>query len=121
MRRRLPLALAGLALALPACGLGSDDAAPADDESDKRAVAMACFEEEGIEARLEGPEGQEEIVIGDGPGAPRVKIFLTSGEAEGAQFAGRGEGAEQIGLALLYVNDGDDDLLEGVENCLADL
>jgi hypothetical protein len=121
MKRPLILLPIVLLAALPGCGLGSDDAAPADDESDKRAVAMACLEEEGIDARLEGKEGEEDIVIGEGEGAPRIKIFLTSGLSEARQFQGRGEGAEQIGPALLYVNEGEDDVLETVENCLADL
>jgi hypothetical protein len=108
-----------LGLALPGCGIGSDDAAPEDD-GDTRAVVMACFEEEGIDARLEGEEGDEEIVIGDGPGAPRVRFFLTAGESEAAHFQGRGEGAEQIGATWLYVNEGSDELLEDVENCLAE-
>ena len=53
--------------------------------------------------------------------APRIKFFLTAGEAEAEQFQGRGEGAEQIGGTLLYVGDGSDDLLKPVEKCLADL
>jgi hypothetical protein len=110
-----------LALALPGCGLGSDDAGGGEDDSDKRAVAMECLSGEGIDARLEGEEGDEEIVVGEGAGAPRIRFFLTSGESEAAQFEGDGEGAEQIGPALLYVNDGEDDLLEQVELCLADL
>jgi hypothetical protein len=109
------LALLLLAVALPGCGIGSDDAAP--DDSDTVSVVMACFEEEGIDARL---EGDREVVVGDGPGAPRIEFFLTAGESEAAQFQGRGEGAEQIGAAWLYVNEGSDDLLEGVENCLAE-
>jgi hypothetical protein len=107
-----------LALALPGCGIGSDDAAP--DDSDTRTVVMTCFEEEGIDARFEGEEGDEEIVIGDGPGAPRVRFFLTAGESEAAHFQGEGEGSEQIGATWLYVNEGSDDLLEQVENCLAE-
>jgi hypothetical protein len=118
MKRPLALLPLVLLLGLPGCGLGSDDAAPADDESDKRAVAMTCFQEEGLDARLEGDNA---IVIGDGEGAPRIKFFLTSGLSEGRQFQGRAEGAEQIGPALLYVNEGEDDVLETVENCLADL
>ncbi len=108
-----------VALALPGCGIGSDDAAPSDD-SDIRSVVMACFEDEGIDARLEGEEGNEDAVIGDGPGAPRVKFFLTAGESEAAHFQGEGEGSEQIGATWLYTNEGSDDLLEDVENCLAD-
>jgi hypothetical protein len=106
-------------LALTGCGLGSDDAAP-DEDGDIRATVMTCFEEEGIDARFEGEEGGEEIVIGDGPGAPRVRFFLTAGESEAAHFQGEGEGSEQIGATWLYVNDGSDEVLEQVENCLAE-
>ena len=118
---RRPLVLCALLLLAPGCGIGPDDAGGGADDSDKRAVAMECFEEEGIDARLEGEEGAVEIVIGDGPGAPRIKFFLTSGESEAAHFAGDGEGAEQIGPTLLYVNEGSDELLETVELCLAEL
>jgi hypothetical protein len=115
------LLLASLALAaLSGCGLGSDDAGGGDDLDD-RTAAMECLAEAGVEARLEGEEGSQEIVVGDGANPPRVKFFLTAAEAEAEQFQGNGEGAEQIGGALLYVNDGDDDLLEVVEKCLADL
>jgi hypothetical protein len=113
------LAAACLLAALPGCGLGSDDASPADD-GDIRTTVMTCFEEEGIDARFEGEDGNEEIVIGDGPGAPRVRFFLTSGESEAAHFQGEGEGSEQIGATWLYVNEGSNDLLEQVENCLAE-
>ena len=34
---------------------------------------------------------------------PKIKFFLTADEAIAEQFRGRGEGAEQIGTALLYV------------------
>jgi hypothetical protein len=122
MKRTLARPLLGAAcaatLALAGCGLGSDDAAP--DDADIRTTVMTCFENEGIDARLEGEEGNEEIVIGDEPGAPRVRVFLTSGESEAAHFQGEGEGAEQIGATWLYVNEGSDDLLEQVENCLAE-
>jgi hypothetical protein len=118
MKSGLSLLVLALALALTGCGIGSDDAAP--DTGDIRSNMMACFEGEGLDARLEGEEGDEEIVIGDGSGAPRVKFFLTAGESEAAHFEGRGEGTEQIGAAWLYTNEGDDDTLEDVENCLAD-
>jgi hypothetical protein len=121
MRHRLPLfaVAAVLLFALGGCTIGSDDAGGGEDESDKRALALECFAEEDVDVSLEGEEGNEEIVIGEGDGAPRIKFFLTSGEAEAAQFEGRGEGAEQIGSTLLYVNDGSDELLETVEGCLA--
>jgi hypothetical protein len=112
------LAAACLLAALPGCGIGSDDAAP--DDADISSTVMTCFENEDLPARFVGEEGNEEIVIGHGPGAPRVRVFLTSGESEAAHFQGEGEGSEQIGATWLYVNEGSDDLLEQVENCLAE-
>jgi len=114
----LLLALSPAALA--GCGLGSDDAGGGD-ELDDRSATMVCLDDAGVDARLEGDEGAQEIVIGDSAGAPHIMFFLTAGEAEAEQFQGRGEGAEQIGAALLFVGDGDDDLLETVEKCLSDL
>jgi len=112
------LALALAALPAAGCGLGSNDAGGSSDDSDKRAVAMTCFKDKGIEAQLKGENG---IVIGQSADAPRVRFALTAGESEANEFEGRGEGAEQIGSALLYVGDGSDELLKNVENCLADL
>ena len=112
------LAAACLLAALPGCAIGSDDAAP--DDADIRTTVMTCFQNEDIPARFVGEEGNEEIVIGDGPGAPRVRVFLTSGESEAAHFQGEGEGSEQIGATWLYVNQGSDELLEKVEHCLAE-
>jgi hypothetical protein len=119
MRRALPLLVLALAAPAAGCGIGSDDAAPSD-ESDIRSAMMTCFEEEGLDPRLEGEEGSEEIVVGVGEGAPRVRFFLTAGESEAAHFQGKGEGAEQIGATWLYVNEGSDDDLEKMENCLAE-
>jgi hypothetical protein len=117
----LLLSLALVAALLAGCSLGSNDAGGRDDLDD-RTAALQCIQDAGIDdARLRGPDGEQEIVIGDGADAPHVKFFLTAGEAEAEQFQGRGEGAEQIGGALLYVGNGSDDLLEPVEKCLADL
>jgi hypothetical protein len=104
-------------------GCGSGDAGPAEDTSDKRSLALECLtEEKGIDARLEGEDG---IVLNGDEDGPRIKFFLTSGEAEGASFAGKAEGAEQIGSALLYVEpevrEDTEELLENVEECLAEL
>ena len=106
---------------LAGCSLGSEDAGGGNDLDD-RSATMACLQDAGVaDARLVGPTNDQEIVIGDRAKAPRIKFFLTAGEAEAEQFQGRGEGAEQIGGALLYVGDGSDDQLEPVEKCLADL
>jgi hypothetical protein len=117
-RAILLLALAVVPAATAGCGLGSADAGGSSDDSDKRAVAMTCLQDKGIDARL---QGDSDIAIGDTADAPRIKFFLTAGESEAAAFEGRGEGAEQIGSALLYTRKGSDDLLKDVENCLAEL
>ena len=118
MKRPL-LALPLLLLALAGCG--SNDAAPAVDESDKPGSTVACLDAEGVAAHVEG-EDSGEVVLDAGP---RVKFYLTAAEAEAAQFRGAGEGAEQIGSALLFVDpevDPDtEDVLKDVEGCLADL
>jgi len=119
MRSVLALSLA--LLALSACG--SSDAGPTEDDSDKRALALECItEDKGVNARLEGDDW---IAVEGGRDAPRIRFFLTSGEAESAQFRGEAEGAEQIGAALLFVSpalrEDSEELLGDVESCLADL
>jgi hypothetical protein len=104
---------------LSGCGLGSDDGSGGDNGSDKRALALECLEQEKrLDARVDGDDA---LIVGDPDSGPRIRFFLTSGEAEAAQFEGKGEGAEQIGSALLFVRDGSDELLEQVEDCLAGL
>ena len=119
MKRPLLLALPLVLLALAGCG--SDDAAPNVDESDTTGAALACLQENDIAATRTG-ENDNELVLDAGP---RIKFYLTAAEAEAAQFQGRGEGAEQIGSALLFVepetSEETDDVLHDVEACLADL
>ena len=118
MKRPL-LALPLLLLAISGCG--SDDAAPEVDESDKPGSTVACLEFHGIASHVEG-EDDEQVVLDAGP---RVRFYLTAAEAEAAQFRGTGEGAEQIGSALLFVDPEVDpkteDILKDVEGCLAEL
>jgi hypothetical protein len=117
--KRPLLALPFVLLAMVGCG--SSDAAPGVDESDKPGTTIACLDEQGITARVEG-EDENEVALDAGP---RIRFYLTAAEAEAAQFRGEGEGAEQIGSALLFVDpevDPDtEDLLKDVEGCLADL
>jgi len=119
--KRPLLALTLLLAALAGCG--SSDAGGSDDESDKRVAALECLtEDKGIDARL---DGDNDIVVNHDDTGPRIKFFLTAGEAEAASFEGRGEGAEQIGAALLYVKpvvrEDTEELLADVESCLAEL
>jgi hypothetical protein len=114
MRRALALLTAAAAL-VAGCGSPDYDADP----NDKRAVALECLTEtKDLDARL---EGEDAILVGSSDTGPRIRFFLTSGEAEAEQFEGRGEGAEQIGNALLFVRDGSEEELSEVENCLDDL
>jgi hypothetical protein len=119
--KRSLLLLPVLLLALAGCG--SSDAGPTEDDSDKRAVAFECItEDKEIQARL---HGEDSIALDSDDSAPRIKFYLTAAEAESAQFRGEGEGAEQIGSALLFVEptirEQSEQLLEDVESCLADL
>jgi hypothetical protein len=111
----LPLALLALA------GCGSSDAAPQVDESDKPGSTIACLDAKGVAAHVDGKD-ENEVLLDAGP---RVKFYLTAAAAEAAQFQGEGEGGEQIGSALLFVDPEVDprteDVLKDVEGCLADL
>jgi hypothetical protein len=116
-----PLVLPLVLLAVAVTGCGSDDAAPPVDESDLPGSTVACLEAEGVAAHVQGENGGE-VVLDAGP---RVKFYLTAAAAEAAQFQGEGEGAEQIGSALLFVDPEVDpeteDALKAAEGCLADL
>jgi hypothetical protein len=117
---RRPLLLLALgASALSGCSLGSSGPEPGDDTGDKRAAALTCLtEEKHLDA---ADRGDNQIVVGDPKTGPRIVFYLTSGQAEAAQFEGDGEGAEQIGAALLFVRKADDDTLESVEDCLTSI
>ena len=110
-----PLALVALS------GCGSNDATPKVDKSDVPGSALACLESKDIPARQTGENGNE-LVLDSGP---KIKFYLTADAAIAEQFGGHGEGAEQIGTALLFVppetSKKNDDLLHDVEVCLADL
>jgi len=89
---------------------------------DKRGVAIACIrDEKGIEAEEIGDKG---ISIGPSGGtggkSSRIDFFQSSLEAEGEQFEGRAEGAEQIGAALFYVRELPEETLIEIEDCLND-
>ena len=111
----LPLVLLALA------GCGSSDAGGSGDKSDLPGTALACLEDSDIAAQRTGENG-DELVLDSGP---KIKFYLTADEAIAEQFRGRGEGAEQIGTALLFVDpetsDKQDDVLHDVEVCLSDL
>lgn len=100
------------------CASASDGTPDASvDPNDKRAVALACIKEKGVDAR---PEGKDVIQVGDRRTGPRIQFYLSTGAAETTQFKGEAQGAEQIENALMYVREGDDRLLEELETCVAE-
>jgi hypothetical protein len=107
------------AVAASGCGGGGDDDAirqAGPNPNDKRSVALACItREKELPARLVG----EKSIELEGPDAPRIEFFVSSGEAEARQFRGEAQEAEQVGAALLFVNGGSDEVLLKVEQCLA--
>ena len=117
--KRPVLALPLVLLAVGGCG--SSDAGGSADKSDLPGSALACLEDNNIAAQRRGENG-DELVLASGP---KIKFFLTADEAIAEQFRGRGEGAEQIGTALLFVDpetsDEQDDVLHDVEVCLSEL
>jgi hypothetical protein len=117
--KRSLLALPLVLLALAGCG--SSDAAPKVDESDKPGSTVACLEAKGVPSHVDGKD-QDEVLLDAGP---HVKFYLTAAAAEAASFQGEGEGAEQIGAALLFVDPEVDpkteEVLKAAEGCLADL
>ncbi len=121
-RRSAAAAACAAALALVACGGSDEPARPGGkgqppDPNDKRAVALDCIvNKEGLQARL---VGEQSIQVG-AEGGPRIEFLISGGEAEGRQFQGDAQGAEQIGSTLLFINDGDDEQLEKLERCLDD-
>ena len=120
MSKVAALATVGLVAASAGCG-GSDRprAATGADENDKRAAALECLrDEQGMAAT---PVGEDLIQVGDPRRGPRIRFFLTAGEAEAKQFEGGAEGSEQIGSALLFVRKGGEAELEKVEACLDDI
>lgn len=116
MRARLATAVSACLLAALAAGCGSDGGGGGGpNPNDKRAVALECIRDgQGLPARLVG----EQSIQVDGEDGPRVEFLVSSGEAEGRQFQGEAQDAEQIGAALLFINQGDEEQLKKIETCL---
>lgn len=120
MSARTTSALAALALVLTGAGCGSGkssggNTAEGPNPNDKRGVALVCIrDEKGLPVQLTG----EKSIQVDGPTGPRIEFFVSSGEAEGQQFQGKAQAAEQVGAALLFVNRGTEEQLAEIEDCL---
>jgi hypothetical protein len=78
---------------------------------DPREAVVSCLREEGRSARLAGGGA---VVVGN----VRIEFLRTPGEAEARQIAGRAQGAEQVGRALIWVGDAPDGVLKTIEECV---
>ena len=118
MRTPSATVLCVAAISVGGCSVSSDGVEGNTDPNDKRATALTCLKEEkSVDAHL---LGRDAIQV-DGSAGPRIRFFLTPGEAEAQQFLGHGEGAEQIKSALLFTRRGSEDMLQSTEECLNDL
>lgn len=85
------------------------------DSFDTRAVAIECFRREGLQASLSGGDA---IQVGDSPSDPRVEFAAFTGQAVAREFRAQAEGALRIGNALVFVNEGSDEEVAKIEECL---
>jgi hypothetical protein len=65
------------------------------------------------------PVNGQTLQIGSLPAGPTVVFMPNPSSAQDAEIAGRAQGAEAIGSALLWVHQGSDSELRTIEDCLA--
>jgi hypothetical protein len=108
-------------LVLAACGSTSVHPGGAghgrvDDPRTAKNDHLACLRADRVPFRTVGLTG---IQIGAPPAGPRVVFEPTPGAAQAAQIEAQAQGAEVIGSALLYPNQGSDSELNQIETCLS--
>jgi hypothetical protein len=114
--------LAGLAAAcLSACG--SQTAPPAgrgriDNPRTAYSNHVDCLRQQNLALTAATINHLPGLRIGAAPGGPSVVFEPSTGTAQGAQTTGQAQAAEVIGSALLYPNQGSDQELTEIENCL---
>ena len=108
-------------LALAACGStsvhpGGAGHGKVDDPRTAKTDHLACMRADHLPVQTVGLTG---IQIGAPPAGPRVVFTPTAGAAQADQIQAQVEGAEVIGSALLYPNQGSDRELNQIETCLS--
>lgn len=58
------------------------------------------------------------LQVGPAPAGPTIVFTPTAGAAQARQIDATAQGAEVVGTALLYPNQGSDSELTGIEDCL---
>jgi hypothetical protein len=109
-------------LALAACGnaavhraAGGGSRGKVDDPRTAKADRVACLRSDHLPVQV---VGLTDLQIGSAPGGPRVVFTPTPGAAQADQIQALAQGAEVIGSALLYPNQGSDGELAQIETCL---
>jgi hypothetical protein len=103
--------LAVLLASVPGCGGGESEPANPNDK------VLNCIRDEDLDAQK---VRNDVVQIDAEQTGPRIVFFRTVAEAEGKDFTGAAPGAEQVGRALVYANEGSDDVLKKVEDCIHD-
>jgi hypothetical protein len=125
---KLAVASSLAAVALAGCGAikvkpvaSSSSSAPVgrgriDDPRTTKNNHLACLRQAGLSVREVGTTG---LQVGTPPSGPTIVWTPTPGAAQTEQIEGKAPGAEVIGSALVYPNQGSDDVLERIEACVA--
>lgn len=121
LRKRLAIAVGCLAaIGLSACGAAVKPATGSrgvfDDPRTAKANRVLCISQHHLPVQK---VGLNELLIGAQPAGPRVVFESTEGAAQGVQISGQQEGAEVIGGALLYPDQGSDQEVSTIETCLS--
>jgi hypothetical protein len=124
-RLALPVALAAFA----ATGCGAVNVHPTSPAGSPRLVSrgqvdspltdihdhLACMRDAHLAVTVVSPI---KLQIDSAPGGPTVLFTPTPGAAQAAQLDGTAQGAEVVGTALLYPNQGSSGELTSIEDCL---
>jgi hypothetical protein len=76
---------------------------------------LGCLQADHLTVHVLGPT---KLQVGAAPAGPMIVFTPTAGAAQAQQIDGSAQGAEVIGAALLYPNQGSDSELTGIEDCL---
>jgi hypothetical protein len=76
---------------------------------------LGCLQADHLTVQVLGPT---KLQVGAAPAGPTIVFTPTIGTAQAQQIDGHSQGAEAIGTALLYPNQGSDSELTSIEDCL---
>jgi hypothetical protein len=124
--RSLPLALTALAVA----GCGAVNVHPSTPAGSSKLVSrgaidnpstdvdnhLACLRGQRLPVQVVSPT---RLQVGAAPAGPTIVFTASLASAQAAQIDGRAQGAEVIGTALVYPNQGSDGELATIGACLA--